>query len=69
MLERCCNYPKQCWNNVVAIRNYVATMLKRCVALEIVEANRLVEHHFNAPYLQLYVSVDSSPRSYYLPPR
>ena len=32
----------QCWNNVVTIRKYVATMLKRCVALKIVVANRLV---------------------------
>ena len=26
----------QCWNNVVTIRNNVATMLQRCVALQIV---------------------------------
>ena len=32
----------QCWNNVVTIRNNVATMLQRCVALKIVVANRLV---------------------------
>ena len=32
----------QCWNNVVTIRNNVATMLQRCVALKIVIANRLV---------------------------
>ena len=31
-----------CWNNVVPIRNNVATMLQRCVALKIVVANRLV---------------------------
>ena len=32
----------QCWNSVVTIRNNVATMLRRCVALKIVVANRLV---------------------------
>ena len=32
----------QCWNNVETIRNNVVTMLQRCVALEIVVANRLV---------------------------
>ena len=34
MLEQCCNHS-----------NNVATMLQRCVALEIVAANRLVKHH------------------------
>ena len=33
---------EQCWNNVVTIRNDVATMLQRRVALKIVVANRLV---------------------------
>ena len=32
----------QCWNNVAAIRNKVATVLQRCVALKIVIANLLV---------------------------
>ena len=32
----------QCCNNVVTIRNNVATMLQRCVVLKIVVANRLV---------------------------
>ena len=36
------NTTLQCWNNVVTIRNNVATMLQRCVALKIVVANRLV---------------------------
>ena len=31
-----CNTALQCWNNVVTIRNNVATMLQRSVALEIV---------------------------------
>ena len=38
------NTALQCWNNVATIRNYVATMLERCVAsvaLKIVVANRL----------------------------
>ena len=36
------NTALQCWNNVVTIRNNVATMLQRCVALKIIIANRLV---------------------------
>ena len=32
----------QCWNNVASIRISITTMLKRCVALKIVVANRLV---------------------------
>ena len=36
------NTEMQCWNNVVTIRNNVATMLQRCVALKIVMQNRLV---------------------------
>ena len=32
---------RQCWNNVKTIRNNVATMLQRCVALKMVVANRL----------------------------
>ena len=36
------NTALKCWNNVVTIRNNVATMLKYCVALKIVVANRLV---------------------------
>ena len=36
------NTALQCWNNVVNIRNNVATMLQRCVALKIIIANRLV---------------------------
>ena len=35
MLEQCCNYSKQCRNNV-------ASMLQRCVALKIVVADLLV---------------------------
>ena len=31
----------QCWNNVVTIRNNVATMLQRFAALKIVIANHL----------------------------
>ena len=37
-----CNTALQYWNNVVIIRNNVATMSQRCVALKIVVANRLV---------------------------
>ena len=37
-----CNTALQYWNNVVIIRNNVATMLQRCVGLKIVVANRLV---------------------------
>ena len=48
MLEQCCNHSKQCRNNVVIIRNNVATMLQRCVALKIVVANRLVYHHLKS---------------------
>ena len=33
---------EQCWNNVGTIRNNVATMFQRCVALKIVVVNRLV---------------------------
>ena len=33
------NTALQCWNNVVTIRNNVATMLQRCVALKIVVGN------------------------------
>ena len=33
---------EQCWNNVGTIRNNVATMLQRCVALKIVVVNRFV---------------------------
>ena len=36
------NTALQCWNNVVTIRNNVATVLQRCVALKILIANRLV---------------------------
>ena len=36
------NTALQCLNNVVTIRNNVATMLQRCFALKIVVANRLV---------------------------
>ena len=36
------NTALQCWDNVVTIRNNVATMLQRYVALKIVVANRLV---------------------------
>ena len=31
-----------CWNNVVTLRNNVAIMLQRCVALKIVLTNRPV---------------------------
>ena len=34
----------RCWNHVVTIQNNVATMLLRCVALNMVVANRLVYH-------------------------
>ena len=34
------NTALQCWNNVATIRNYVATMLERCVALKIVSCSR-----------------------------
>ena len=37
-----CNTALQCWNNVGTIRNNVATMSQRWVALKIVVANRLV---------------------------
>ena len=33
---------EQCWNNVGTIRNNVATMSQRCVAVKIVVVNRLV---------------------------
>ena len=36
------NTEMQCSKNVVTIRNNVATMLQRCVALKIVMENRLV---------------------------
>ena len=36
------NTALQRWSNVVTIRNNVATMLQRCVALKIVVANRLM---------------------------
>ena len=36
------NTALQCWNTVVTIRNNVATMSQRCVALKIAVANRLV---------------------------
>ena len=36
------NTSLQYWNNVVNIRNNVATMLQRCVVLKIVVANRFV---------------------------
>ena len=36
------NTALQCQNNVITIRNNVATMLQRCVALKIVVANCLV---------------------------
>ena len=36
------NTALQCWSNVVTIRNNVATMLQRYVALKIVFANRLM---------------------------
>ena len=36
------NTALQCWNNVVTIRNNVATMLQGCVALKIVVSNHLV---------------------------
>ena len=39
------NTALQYWNNVMTIRNNVATMLQRCVALKIVVANRPVQHH------------------------
>ena len=36
------NTTLQYWNNVATIRNNVATMMQRCVALKIVLASRLV---------------------------
>ena len=36
------NTPLQYWNNVTTIRNNVATMMQRCLALKIVVANRFV---------------------------
>ena len=36
------NTEMQFWNNVVTIRNNVAAMLQRCVALKIAMENRLV---------------------------
>ena len=36
------NTEVQCWTNVESVRNNVATMLQRCVALKIVVANRPV---------------------------
>ena len=51
------NTSLQCWNNVVTIRNHVTTMLKRCsVALKIVLANRLVEHHLYHYTILYFVS-------------
>ena len=41
------NTALQCSNNVVTTRNNAATMLQRCVALKIVVANRLMQHHLN----------------------
>ena len=39
---------KKCLGMLLAtIRNNVATMLQRCVALKIVVANRLLQHHLN----------------------
>ena len=32
----------ECWSNIVTIRDNVAAMLPRCIALKIVVANRLV---------------------------
>ena len=45
----------QCWNNVVTIQNNVATMLQRCVALELVVANRLVQHHLKGKKFVLLI--------------
>ena len=41
------NAALQCSNNVVATRNNATTMLQRCVALKIVVANRLMQHHLD----------------------
>ena len=41
------NTALQCWNNVVTIRNNVATMLQRCVAIKIFVANCFVWHHLS----------------------
>ena len=41
------NTALQCWNNVVTIRNNIATILQRCVALKMGVANRLLLHHLN----------------------
>ena len=35
----------QCWNSVATIGKKVATMLQRCVSLEIVVVNRPAQHH------------------------
>ena len=39
------NTTLQCRDNVVTIRNNVAAMLPRYIALKVVVANRLVYHH------------------------
>ena len=36
------NTALQCWINVATMRNNVATMLQRCIALKLVLANRPV---------------------------
>ena len=36
------NKALQCWNKVASIKNNVATMLQRCVVLQIIVANPLV---------------------------
>ena len=43
----------QCWNNVVIIRNYVTTILKRCVALKIAVASCLVRNITFIPRFKL----------------
>ena len=50
------NTALQYWNNVVTIRNDVATMLQRCVALKIFVANRLVWHHLKGVGVNYFIT-------------
>ena len=52
------NTALQCWNNVVTIRNNVATMLQRCVALKIVVANRSSQVTTPLKVSRLFLSFD-----------
>ena len=48
------NTALQCWNNVVTIRNNVAAMLQRCVALKIVVAIVSCNVTFKVPNFEIY---------------